>query len=542
MKLVFLNFLYVFSAHRVRACPEACDCEGGYVSCGRRNLTSFPQLDTVPVYAKRLTFSNNNIRDIKLSGKNVINHPKLISLFLHHNELTTIPAYKKSVLSGFSGLRWLSVSNNRLQNIADGAFQGLHRLERLHLSDNNIHDITQRTFRGLRQLHRLYLYNNRIEHIASDAFRKLQKLYVLNLSNNLLNKVIFSWFDKLHLLKQIHLDNNRISSFEPDDFSWPSSLEQLYLHNNKIKTIPPLPIQHCNKKVKFTCKRTELYLQGNNIYCGCRRPEHDKTILNMTLPVLNICCADVVKECPEELLHFTDKNWKNIQHFDSSQFFHSYMEGPVCKRPSIEIHPMNEGPEVCVVKGDPKPVIHITREYHILPRLAKDGVKVPIEMTIICEASNEFGKTKQISSFCDSCENSTKSPLNMKVVTPINPNNRLYATKFTTSNQKDRKQNSNTEKPGHAASRNSDNKDTSRVMNIHKSGRVEETQKSGCLDCNPSSSFRFPVWSVVALYILSFASFSFILTFLIYLFMTNRINLNNANNSDNDGPDSLSEV
>ena len=177
----------------------------------------------------------------------------------------------------------------------------------------------------------LLLGNNRLHHIDDDAFSGLHDLLILILSGNHLTKVVASWFDKMSYLVFLGLTNNLISSFEPDyHFTWPDSLccLNLNLDNNRIMSMPPLPIKDCSKEINAECKRTNVTLEHNNIYIGCRRPEHNKTILKMTLPLMSVRCQSKLL-CP---------NYNS-----TSQFFQSYVERPVCEKPIIKVNHSDKG-------------------------------------------------------------------------------------------------------------------------------------------------------------------------------------------------------
>ena len=282
MDVLFLLELCIIISHQVAACPQGCDCSDGSLGavwCSGKNLSTFPHLKTIPLDALRLQFNKNKITDITLRDKAVIYLSKVAWLNLSHNQITRIPAYEKSVVSAFPGLL------------------------------------------------RLFLQNNRIHHIDGNAFRGLQHAEEFILSNNHLTKVEASWFDKLFSVRYLRLDNNLISSFKPDNFTWPGKLWYLYLEYNRITTMPPLPIKHCSEN-KWRCKRTQVGLKGNDIFCGCRRPEHDKRILNMTLPDMSVCCMDDLRDCSTSL---------------DSLYFPSYTKRPVCVQQRLGINPYDQG-------------------------------------------------------------------------------------------------------------------------------------------------------------------------------------------------------
>ena len=230
----------------------------------------------------------------------------------------------------------------------------------------------------------LDLSYNRIHHIDDDAFTGLNGLYTLYLSNNRLTKVVASWFDSLSDLVNLGLDNNLISSFEPDhNFRWPDSLRRLYLENNKITSMPPLPIKDCIKKANRLCRITNITLEGNNIYSGCRRPEHNETTLNMTLPRMSVRCGgNTFRQCPK---------------FNTSSFFQTYVEKPVCEKPTIRVKYTNKGVDLFIVTGEPKPKVNVGIKF--VPKYHKHNNQTNYTIEIRYEAENMVGKTEYDQTF-----------------------------------------------------------------------------------------------------------------------------------------------
>ena len=332
MEVLFLLCVFALFDQQLTACPQGCDCSDRlYVRCNSRSLLTVPRLKTIPKNAQGLHLYNNKITDIRIAV-GVVHLPKVVWLGITYNHLTRIPAYKDSVLSAFTGLK------------------------------------------------NLILQNNKIRHIDSDAFIELHNLEVLVLSNNRLTKVVASWFDKLYSLTKLHLDNNSVSSFEPDDFAWPDKLSYLYLNNNRITTMPPLPIKDCSENIN-RCKITHVGLNGNDIHCGCRRPEHDKAILNMTLPGMSVCCVDLAEDCPPPM-----PQGQGIPNYVSKTFFVPYVEGPVCGKPSININPNVKWQDLFVVTGVPKPKIKCRYE------IQDNHRKIFNIKMIKCDVKNKFGK------------------------------------------------------------------------------------------------------------------------------------------------------
>ena len=346
MEVLFLLYLCFIFDHQVAACPQGCHCGKRGISpfkddvlCNNRNLSTFPLLKTIPKNVENLflNFTNNQITDITLRDEDVIYLPRTIVFDLSYNLLTRIPAYKKSILSGFTRLLNLDLSYNRIHHIEEDAFTGLHGLLTLHLS------------------------------------------------NNRLTKVVASWFDSLFDLMYLGLTNNLILSFEPDNnFRWPDSLRRLYLDNNRITSMPPLPIKNCSKKASLWCSfRTNVTLEGNNIYSGCRRPEHNETILNMTLPRISVYCdTNFFILCPK---------------FNTNSFFQTYVEKPVCEKPRIRVNYTNKGVDLFIVTGEPKPEVNVGIKF--VPKYHKHNNQTNYTIEIRYEAENMVGKTEYDQTF-----------------------------------------------------------------------------------------------------------------------------------------------
>ena len=433
-RVTVLICMCIIFNNQLLACPQGCRC-GHWQGLRCWNLTSFLQLQTIPTNATTLSLWYNKIRNITLSEEDLTNHSQVVHLYLHNNHLTLLPTFNVSVLSAFTGLRTLYLSNNRIQDIEDHAFMGLHQLQELYLYENRIQNITDQTFRGLHQLQTLYLYKNRIQNITdltfsglhqlqdldlsdnriqnitdqafrglhqlqkldlsinrikdirNGTFRDLGNLQTLGISFNRITNVVSSWFYNLTFLTELHLDNNMISSFEPYYFSWPDSLLKLYLQNNRITAFPPLSIKNCSTNT--SCQNTKLYVLGNDIYCGCRRPEHDQTVLNMTLPLVYVCCVDVDQLCLSVPNYWNYKRYRYPGPYDPFYNFkfniHSYIQQPVCDKPRIDINDRDKS-NVCTAKGEPKPELTVT--FESIRSSDSQGTKI---LKTTCTASNAIG-------------------------------------------------------------------------------------------------------------------------------------------------------
>ncbi|XP_056005694.1 slit homolog 2 protein-like isoform X3 [Ostrea edulis] len=141
------------------ACPDKCSCEtasscdGTYVDCIAKGLTTVPT-----------------------------NIPKdTCALHLYNNQLTTIG---NGAFEGLSNLQTLYLFSNQLTTIGNGAFEGLSNLQTLILGYNQLTTIENGAFEGLSNLQELFLDNNQLTTIENGAFEGLSNLQTLPIDRN----------------------------------------------------------------------------------------------------------------------------------------------------------------------------------------------------------------------------------------------------------------------------------------------------------------------------------------------------------------------
>uniref|UniRef100_A0A3Q3IKP0 LRRNT domain-containing protein n=1 Tax=Monopterus albus TaxID=43700 RepID=A0A3Q3IKP0_MONAL len=153
------------------SCPSACRCDGTFIYCNDRGLTSIPT--GIPKDATVLFLQNNqqslqdliNLKRLILDGNLLnnrgigemafINLINLTELSLVRNSLTSPPAN----LPGTS-LEKLQLQDNHINRIPPGAFAFLRQLYRLDLSGNNLSSLPHGVFEDLDNLTQLLLRNN----------------------------------------------------------------------------------------------------------------------------------------------------------------------------------------------------------------------------------------------------------------------------------------------------------------------------------------------------------------------------------------------
>uniref|UniRef100_A0A8C8VEF8 Slit homolog 1 protein n=1 Tax=Pelusios castaneus TaxID=367368 RepID=A0A8C8VEF8_9SAUR len=163
--------------HSDVGCPPKCRCEANVVECSNLKLTKLPE--RIPqTTAERL--NNNEISVLEATG-----------LF------KKLPHLKK-----------INLSNNKLTEIEDGAFEGAASVSELHLTVNQLESVRSGMFRGLAGLRTLMLRNNRISCIHNDSFTGLRNVRLLSLYDNQISTIAPGAFDTLQSLSTLNLLGN----------------------------------------------------------------------------------------------------------------------------------------------------------------------------------------------------------------------------------------------------------------------------------------------------------------------------------------------
>lgn len=101
---------------------------------------------------------------------------------------------------GLDSLTILDLSKNKIQRIENGTFV-IKTLQILKLSDNRISNITENAFETLASLETLLLDRNKLENIPSRLFYNISCLTYLDLSNN--NLLSVSKINIMRYMKKI---------------------------------------------------------------------------------------------------------------------------------------------------------------------------------------------------------------------------------------------------------------------------------------------------------------------------------------------------
>ncbi|CAF94128.1 unnamed protein product, partial [Tetraodon nigroviridis] len=170
-------------------CPPKCRCESNVVDCSNLKLTKVPE--HIPSSTSELRLNNNDITTLEATGafKSLSQLKKIIRF--------TLLTQRFSLYS--------NLSNNKITEIEDGAFEGASSVIELHLTANQIDSVRSGMFRGLEGLRMMMLRNNKISCVHNDSFTGLHNVRLLSLYDNQLTTITPGAFDTLQALSTLNL-------------------------------------------------------------------------------------------------------------------------------------------------------------------------------------------------------------------------------------------------------------------------------------------------------------------------------------------------
>uniref|UniRef100_A0A8C3QT40 Slit homolog 2 protein n=1 Tax=Cyanoderma ruficeps TaxID=181631 RepID=A0A8C3QT40_9PASS len=260
------------------ACPEKCRCEGTTVDCSNQKLNKIP--DHIPQYTAELRLNNNEFSVLEATGifKKL---PQLRKINLSNNKITDI---EEGAFDGASGVNELLLTSNRLESVQHKMFKGLESLKTLMLRSNRVSCVGNDSFTGLSSVRLLSLYDNQITTVAPGSFDTLHSLSTLNLLANPFNcNCHLAWLgdwlrkkrivtgnprcQKPYFLKEIPIQDVAIQDFTCDDGNDDNSCSPLARCPAECTCLDTV-VRCSNKGLKALPKGipkdvTELYLDGN---------------------------------------------------------------------------------------------------------------------------------------------------------------------------------------------------------------------------------------------------------------------------------------
>uniref|UniRef100_A0A8C5NC96 Slit homolog 3 protein-like n=1 Tax=Gouania willdenowi TaxID=441366 RepID=A0A8C5NC96_GOUWI len=164
-------------------CPEKCRCEGTVVDCSNLKLTKIPS--HMPEHTTDLYYSYSmNILSIQCTQYVELCHRKYVYLSCRNLSNNKLKDIREGAFDGAAGVLELLLTGNKLTGLQGRMFRGLSSLKTLMLRSNQISCIDNSTFTGLSSVRLLSLYDNRISSIAPGALSTLHSLSTINLLSN----------------------------------------------------------------------------------------------------------------------------------------------------------------------------------------------------------------------------------------------------------------------------------------------------------------------------------------------------------------------
>ena len=200
-----------------------------------------------------LVLDNNKIKTIGEGGVDLVGSTNLKNLSLRNNEIDFI---RDGAFRDTASLRHLDISMNLLSTIPPAAFQNLHSLQVLDLDGNSfdevpiavpvnlttlsincnrINDLTINSLYHLPNLKTLSMAVNGMESIHTDAFQNQGMLEELYLHYNLLSYLPNDWCRTMKNLRYLDLTENEFTTFESTIYSSLPSLRQIYVGGNPLE-------------------------------------------------------------------------------------------------------------------------------------------------------------------------------------------------------------------------------------------------------------------------------------------------------------------
>ncbi|KAL1490941.1 hypothetical protein ABEB36_011610 [Hypothenemus hampei] len=193
-----------------------------------RSLMGLPAL-------QELILERNRMSDANMIGRAVRELPKLILLSLDDNFIDQLG---EGAFVDLPHLRTLHLSNNRITELHHGAFHRVPRLRKLHLNGNLLRRVHPESF--LQQsgsgLQELFLIGNDIGHVADlrAILDALPRLTYLDMSFNRLEAIPYGALRGHATLEYFNLDHNRLHLIDRGAFVAMPALRELRLRNNSL--------------------------------------------------------------------------------------------------------------------------------------------------------------------------------------------------------------------------------------------------------------------------------------------------------------------
>ncbi|KAJ8360327.1 hypothetical protein SKAU_G00168520 [Synaphobranchus kaupii] len=296
-----LGLFLCLTGPSVSSCPSLCRCDGTFIYCNDRDLTSIPT--GMPEDATVLYLQNNRIRSAGIPAQ-LRRLTRVEKIYLYCNSLDEFPTNLPV------SVKELHLQENNVRTITHASLAQIPYIEELHLDDNSVSavSIEEGAFRDSNHLRLLFLSrnhlsaiplglpstieelrfdDNRISAISEQSLQDLVNLKRLVLDGNLLNNrgigemafVNLINLTELSLvrnsltsppanlpgtsLEKLQLQDNHINRVQAGAFAFLRQLYRLDLSGNNLSSLPQGVFDDLDNL-------TQLLLRNNPWYCSCR--------------------------------------------------------------------------------------------------------------------------------------------------------------------------------------------------------------------------------------------------------------------------------
>lgn len=185
---------------------------------------------------KSVDLSENRIERIDDGAFDGVGH-SVVKLTMHDSSrMGTLPvkAFRKLI-----AVRYLDLSSNGFNHIPDNSFEESKQLIHLNLRFNKITSISKTLFEYTRvpRIQRIFLSFNSIREIKEMTFSRLKELEFIELNENLIETISTKAFEDLTNLRILNLAGNRIASLKDEAFQNLPRLQILDLSHNRLTFI-----------------------------------------------------------------------------------------------------------------------------------------------------------------------------------------------------------------------------------------------------------------------------------------------------------------
>ncbi|XP_060819755.1 extracellular matrix protein 2 isoform X1 [Bombus pascuorum] len=197
-------------------CPDYCKCSGEYAAVSTATCTKLVDHQSF----------DRNIVHLRIENAG------LISLGPH--------AFQSR---GFQQLESIVISDTRIVELNQTAFDGIPYLFSINLTRNDIQDIHPNTFQSNKQLSLLAISGNPLKHtqdlkLAKHGLFDAPSVTEFDFSFNGLTKLKRTAFSKMNGLTYVNLKGNKLKEIDSDSFSTLESLLEVDLSNNMLNELP----------------------------------------------------------------------------------------------------------------------------------------------------------------------------------------------------------------------------------------------------------------------------------------------------------------